>query len=203
VLFLILGVLSTSAPLEVVRTLSPALAAEGLGLPESVAGLIVAAQSVGSAIALAIFVPLRRRGWSHRMAAVGLVLQAVGLAGAALSGSLPMMLAAVGLVGFGFSLSFPVLTGELQLEVPDEVRGRVMALHQIAHLGNRPFVALIVGGLAVAVGAQPAVLVGMVMAPIGLYAARRAWSSLRSEGASGAVLESGEESDPLMAAKSV
>jgi MFS family permease len=155
---------------------------EGLGQPESAAGVIVAGQSVGSAFALMIFVPLRRRGWSHRMAAIGLALQAVGLIGTSIAPSLAVAVVSVALVGFGFSLCFPVLTGELQLQVPDAVRGRIMAFHQTAHLGNRPITAVIVGVLATAAGAQPAVAAGAVLAPFGIVAARRAWRLLASRG---------------------
>lgn len=178
VIALLLGIVAVSAPLEVIRTLSPAIAVEGLGQPESAAGLVVAAQSVGSALALIAFVPMRRRGWSHHMVSLGLILQAVGLVATALAPTLPVALIAVAFVGFGFSLCFPVLTGTLQIEVPDIVRGRVMAFHQTAHLGNRPITALVVGGLAVLVGAQHAAIVGAVLAPIGLLATRRAWRML-------------------------
>jgi MFS family permease len=178
VLALLAGIVAVSAPLEVIRTLSPAIVVEGLHQPDSTAGLIVAAQSVGSAVALAVFVPMRRRGWSRHMVAVGLILQAFGLVGTALAPSLAVAVVAVGLVGFGFSLCFPVLTGTLQLEVPDALRGRVMAFHQTAHLGNRPITALLVGGLAAAVGAQQAAIAGAILAPIGLLATRRAWRLL-------------------------
>ncbi len=177
VLALLAGVVACSAPLEVIRTLSPALV-EALHEPVSAAGLIVAAQSAGSALALLIFVPLRRRGWSQRMAALGLLLEAGGLAGTAFAPGLAMAAVSVALVGFGFSLCFPVLTGTLQTEVPDAVRGRVMAFHQMAHLGNRPFTALVVGGLAVLLGAQHAVLAGVILVPVGLVATRRAWRRL-------------------------
>jgi MFS family permease len=182
VLALLMGVVATSAPLEVIRTLSPALVVEGLGEPGSAAGLIVAAQSVGSALALIVFVPFRKRGWSRQMVASGLVLQAVGVLGTAVAPSLALASVAVGLVGFGFSLCFPVLTGTLQAEVPDAVRGRVMAFHQMSHLGNRPVTALLVGSLATVVGAQPAVLLGVVLAPIGLVVTRRAWVRLGEMG---------------------
>lgn len=178
VLALLGGIVAVSAPLEIIRTLSPAIVVEGLGEPESAAGLIVAAQSLGSAAALVVFVPMRRRGWSHHMVAIGLILQAVGLAATALAPTLVVALVAVALVGFGFSLCFPVLTGTLQVEVPDELRGRVMAFHQTAHLGNRPITALIMGGLATAVGAQPAIIAGAILAPLGLLATRRAWQLL-------------------------
>jgi MFS family permease len=178
VIALLAGVVACSAPLEIIRTLSPALVVEGLHQPESTAGLIVAAQGIGSALALIVFVPLRRRGVSRQVAAFGLVLQAVGIAGTALAGSLPVAAASVGLIGFGFSLCFPVLTGTLQAEVPDDVRGRIMSVHQIAHLGNRPFTALLVGSLATILGAQAAIVGGLVLLPIGLVSTRAAWRRL-------------------------
>jgi MFS family permease len=178
VLAMLVGIVSVSAPLEIIRTLAPAIVVEGLGESESAAGLIVAAQSVGSALALAAFVPLRRRGWSRRMAAIGLLFQATGLLGAAFAPSLFVALFAVGLIGLGFSLCFPVLTGTLQLEVPDALRGRIMAFHQTAHLGNRPITAILFGAIATLVGAQHAAIAGAILAPLGLYATRRAWREL-------------------------
>jgi MFS family permease len=182
VLVLILGVFAASAPLEIIRTLSPALVVERLGEPESAAGFIVAAQSLGSCLALAMFVPLRRRGWSSLMAAFGFLVEAAGLALAAFAGSLSTMAFAVGMLGFGFSLSFPVLTGTLQADVPDVVRGRVMAFHQMAHLGNRPFMALAAGGLTTLFGAPLTLLAGLILAPIGILATRRNWVRLSSRG---------------------
>lgn len=178
VLAMLVGIVSVSAPLEVIRTLAPAIVVEGLSEPDSAAGLLIAAQSTGSALALAAFVPLRRRGWSRRMAALGLVLQAGGLLGVAFAPSLLVALVAVVLIGFGFSLCFPILTGTLQLEVPDALRGRIMAFHQTAHLGNRPITALVFGAIAMIVGAQHAAIAGAALAPLGLYATRRAWRQL-------------------------
>lgn len=178
VLVLLTEIVTVSAPMEVIRTLSPAIVVEALGEPGSAAGLVIAAQSIGSALALAVFVPMRRRGWSRQMVATGLILESIGLLGAALAPMLAVVLGAVGLIGFGFSLCFPVLTGTLQIEVPDALRGRIMALHQTAHLGNRPITALLMGSLATLVGAQSAVLAGLVLGPIGLLATGRAWHIL-------------------------
>ena len=177
VLALLLGIIATSAPLEVLRTLSPAIA-DGLHEPESAAGFIVAAQSAGSALALLAFIPLRRSGRSNDVARLGLLIQAVGIVGTFLAGDLRVAALSVGLVGFGFSLCFPVLTSGLQAEVPDAVRGRIMSFHQMAHLGNRPFAALAAGAVAVVVGAQSAVLIGLILTPLGLFATRRAWNAL-------------------------
>jgi MFS family permease len=180
VVAILIGVVSTSAPLEVVRTLTPAIAV-GLGQPESAAGFLVAAQSIGSAIALLAFVPLRRSGRSGDLARVGLVVQAVGLLITVLAGEFWLALLAGSFIGFGFSLCFPVLTSALQAEVPDAVRGRIMSYHQMFHLGNRPFAALAAGAAAVFVGAQAAVGIGLLLTPVGLVASRRAWRALAAE----------------------
>lgn len=179
---LLLAIIACTVPFEVIRTLSPALASEALGETEEAAGLIVAAHSVGATIGLAIVVPaLRRRGWARRMGVGAMLLQATGLAGAVLAPSFLAACLAIGLVGIGFSLGFPVLTGILQEELSDRVRGRVLALHQMAHLGNRPFAAVGAGALAGVVGAQPALLAGVVLFPLGLDMLRRAWRWLDAD----------------------
>ncbi len=171
---LLVGVVASSAPLEVVRTLAPAFVAEQLSQPESVAGLLIAAQSAGSALALLGFVPLRRRGQPRRVSALGLGLQAAGLLMTASALSLPQAALGVGLVGFGFSLTFPILTGALQEALPDRMRGRIMAVHQMAHLGNRPFTALAAGTLASLLATPAALAVAVALAPVGLLATQRA-----------------------------
>jgi MFS family permease len=193
VLFLLLGVIAISAPIEVVRTLSPALA-ETLGHPASAAGLLVAAQSIGSAIALFAFVPIQRAGRSRQLAGTGLAIQAVGIILTFLATDLAVALAGGALMGFGFSLCFPVLTSTLQAEVPDGVRGRIMALHQMSHLGNRPFAALAAGIAAVAIGVQPATLIGLALTPIGFVAAQRAWRGLDADHARGNARSAAEAS---------
>ena len=69
---------STSASLEIIRTLAPVLVVQSLNAPESTAGILVAGQSAGSAMGLLLFVPLNRRRLSRQMAAAGLFLQAAG-----------------------------------------------------------------------------------------------------------------------------
>jgi MFS family permease len=174
----LVGVVSTSAALEIIRTLSPVIVATRLDAPSSQTGLLVAAQSVGQVTGILAAVPFGRRGHSRTLAAIGLVLQALGLA--LVSGATDFALAsvAVGLIGAGFSFCFPVLTAVLQFEVPDAVRGRLLALHQMSHLGNRPFAALAAGAVAASLGVPAACLGGMLLAPIGLVALRVAWQGL-------------------------
>ena len=175
---LLLGVISTSAILEVIRTTAPVLVTERLGAPSSVTGLIVAAQSAGSVAGLLAFVPLRRRNLSRSIAIIGLLLQAAGLAAVSVATAIPVAALGVAAIGMGFSLCFPVVTGILQAEIPDAMRGRIMSIHQMAHLGNRPFTALAAGALAATFGVPVACLAALVLVPMGLFATRSAWHQL-------------------------
>jgi MFS family permease len=174
----LIGVVSTSAVLEVIRTISPALVTTRLGAPSSDAGLVIAAASVGMVVGILASVPLGRRGHARALAPVGLVMQFVGLLVLALTTDFAVAAVAVALAGCGFSLCFPILTSTIQTEVPDAVRGRLLAFHQMAHLGNRPFAALAAGTLAASFGVAAACFGAMLLAPIGLAAVRSAWRGL-------------------------
>ena len=186
--WLLVAVIPTSAAAEVIRTLSPVVVTH-LGAPSSDTGLFVAAQSVGMVIGILVSVPFSRRGMSRPLAPVGYVLEFVGLGIVATAPVLPIATIGGALVGVGFSTSFPVLTGVLQTEIADALRGRVLALHQMAHLGNRPFAALAAGVVAAAFGPAVACIAAMGLAPIGLAAVRAAWRGL-----------DGRETEPVQAA---
>jgi MFS family permease len=174
VVAMLAGVVVTSACMEIMRTISPALAVEQLHADDSVTGLLIAAQSLGSAIGVVTFVTLQRRGRAPLVALIALGIQAVGLIGAATSSTVPVAAASGMLVGLGFSLCFPYLTSSLQMGVTDDMRGRVMSVHQVAHLGNRPFTALIAGAIAAVFGIPAALLVGAAVTPLGMILVRRA-----------------------------
>jgi MFS family permease len=182
---LLAGIVVTSMAMEIQRTLAPGLVFEKLRIPESNAGLLVAAQSVGSAIALVMFVQIRKYGWSRRSAFVGLLTQAGGVLAAATAANLPIALVGFGFIGLGFALCFPVLTAALQGATPDELRGRVMSFHQLALLGHRPVTALVVGAVATAFGLVSATLIWLILVPVGLVAVRTAWRRLPEDRATG------------------
>ncbi len=179
----LLAVVSTSAIVEIVRTTAPVLVSQRLGAPSTDAGLVIAAQSAGSALGLLAFIPLRRWDISRRIPAVGLALQAAGLGAVSVATTLPVAAVGVAAIGMGFSLCFPILTGALQSEVPDAMRGRLMSIHQMAHLGNRPFTALAAGAIAAGFGVPAACLAGLALVPLGLAALRATWRGLDATGA--------------------
>jgi MFS family permease len=174
----LIGVVCTSAALEIIRTLAPVIVSTRLGAPASDAGLLVAALSVGQVAGILASVPLARRGLARTLAPVGFVLQLTGLLAVSQATDVVLASVAVASVGCGFSFAFPVLTGVIQTEVPDGVRGRLLAFHQMAHLGNRPFAALAAGLIAASLGAPAACLAAMLLAPAGLVAIRTAWRGL-------------------------
>ncbi len=174
----LLAVVSTSAMLEVVRTTAPVLVAQRLGAPSTDTGLVIAAQSAGSALGLLVFIPLRRWDVSRYVPLAGLALQAAGLVAVSVATTLPAAAVGVAAIGTGFSLCFPIVTGLLQSEVPDAVRGRLMAIHQMAHLGNRPFTALAAGAIAASFGVPAACLAALALVPLGLFALRGTWRGL-------------------------
>jgi hypothetical protein len=165
---IIAAVVMTNGAVEALRTLAPTFATEILGQGEAATGTLVAASSVGALIALLSF------GWAHRLwpgfqlANLGFLLQTVGVAFFALSPTYPLSLLAALPIGMGFSFNTPVLNSRLQELSPEEYRGRVMATFAMAHLGMRPFSALLAGALASAAGARLAMLAFALVAPLGL-----------------------------------
>src|SRR5258708_2372469 len=174
----LLAVISTSAILEVVRTTAPVLVAQRLGAPSTEAGLVIAAQSTGSALGLLASIPLPRWDISRPIPVIGLAPQAAGLIAVSIATTLPIAAAGVAAIGCGFWLCFPIVTGVLQTEVPDAMRGRLMSFHQMAHLGNRPFTALAAGAIAATFGVPAACLAALALVPIGLFAVRATWRGL-------------------------
>ena len=146
------------------------------GVGESGAGIIVAAQSLGSAMGVLVFVAMRRRGPTVLVATIGHVDPGdrprdpgplVDLAHGDRSRSASWASASRSPSRFRPARSRRTSTRAY--------RGRVMSVHQIAHLGNRPFSALAIGAVAAGFGLPAAALVAVALVPIGIGALRRGW----------------------------
>jgi MFS family permease len=182
----LLGVAATSALAETLRTLSPVLATEAFGRPESAAGFLVAAWGGGSAIAIVATGPLSRRIEQWRLAAGGAVLHGLAAVALAIAPSFGLGLAAAFTLGVGYSLTFTVLTARLQDESGDGYRGRVMSVHTLSHLGMRPFNALLAGALAGILGVHLALGLLGVLGPLALLAVVYARRPAAAAGVAGA-----------------
>jgi hypothetical protein len=76
---------------------------------------------------------------------VGLALMAVAMAVSAVAVWTSIALVAFGLAGLGFVTAVTSASTLIQLRVPPQLRGRVMALWLMGLLGTRPIAALFVG----------------------------------------------------------
>ena len=139
-------------------SLIPVMAGDVLGL--SAGGFGVLASSLGfgaliGAMSLAITGGIRQRGV---LLAVARLAFAAGIAGFALSRSVPLSMAALTLAGWGMITHLASTNTMIQLMVPDELRGRVMATYLWGIVGTAPLGNLLMGGIAEAWGAPVAIL---------------------------------------------
>ena len=160
---LLIGVTALGFGADPVITLTPALA-EGLvdarfSNADGLVGLLISAFGAGAMFA-ALVVGRARARWGHtRVATGGLVLLGTGMLGL---GSAPApwpALMAMLIGGMGFLLAVTSLTSAMHIRIPDELRGRIMALWGVAFLGSRPVAAFLDGSVADLVSPQAATFV--------------------------------------------
>jgi MFS family permease len=160
-----------------INTLAPAFAVD-FDRPDTDAGLIIGvfgAGAVTAAVLLAGRVPGTRRGIGAMLALLG-----AGVALFSVTPSLGVALVILFVAGFGYLASNTAATSQLQLEVAEAQRGRIMALWGVAFLGLRPVASLADGALASVFGVRVAgvalalpALVGAVVLLAGPRIARR------------------------------
>jgi MFS family permease len=153
------------------RLLAPAIAvsvlAGGSGA-EGFAGLIAAGIGLGSAIGLTVAARAYRNSRIEQSIGIGMIAL---VAGAVVLASAPVAWLALGsslVVGFGYGLAFATITTFIQASVEEGLRGRVLSVHTLVHLGSRPLYTPIAGSVAAAGGILAAVL--LFAAPAGALA---------------------------------
>lgn len=157
-LAMLLGVVAAvSLTLDPVSTLTPAFATRFFHRPDTFAGFLIGAFGTGAVIASVI--PLRDARRPERRIALMLMVFGAGMVAFGLVASLAVVLPVLAAAGFGYLLGQTNATTLLQLEAPDDQRGRVMALWSVAFLGSRPIAALVDGALASGIGPRAATVV--------------------------------------------
>lgn len=170
-LLLLLGVATVGASADPAITLSPPMAAE-LGGGDTLTATFVSAFGIAAAPAALLAGRLTRDRGGWRIAGAGGLITAAGLATVALSPVAWVAVAGFGLTGTGFVLGVTGFTTMLQRRVPDELRGRVLALWSVAFLGNRPLIAALDGAASDAFGPRWAMLLAILLALTGVLVAR-------------------------------
>ncbi|MEX2375211.1 MAG: MFS transporter [Dehalococcoidia bacterium] len=146
-LLLIVGVGALGFASDPVNTLAPAVA-DALGGGDALVGMLVSAFGVGSVLAATVVTWVRRRVSQGMVALVGLGMLSAGMAALAVAPQPVTAVTSLAVAGFGFLLAITSLTAQIYARVPDDYRGRVLALWGVAFLGSRPLAGLVDGALA-------------------------------------------------------
>jgi len=149
----ILGVGIIGVGVDPITTLTPSLA-DALGMPSGFVGTLASSFGLGAMAGFVVLSRVRLKVGLMRLGGVGLALLGIGtaLSGVAPLPSVAVVAVATGGVGMTFSLN--AFTTLVQTDVPDALRGRVMALWSMAFLGSRPLTALLTGSLTDLVGVR-------------------------------------------------
>jgi MFS family permease len=172
--WLLLVVMAAGFGSDPVNTLAPAFAEE-FGRPDTFAGVIIGVFGAGAVTAALLFAG---REGSRRLTAATLALLACGMIAVCLSPILAVAIPFLFLAGVGYLSSNARATTQLQLDVEESQRGRIMALWSVAFLGLRPFASLVDGALAGAFGVRVA---GVVLALPALVMAVLIWRRARRQ----------------------
>lgn len=144
-------------------TLLPVFAADVLKVGPEGLGWLVAAPAAGSLTGAMIMLAagqVRRPGWVMLGAVFGYGLALVGLG---LSVWLPLSLLFGALLGMTDAISMAIRHAAMQIETPDEYRGRVSSAMQISVQGGNSIGTLTAGLAGAALGAGPAAALGGVL----------------------------------------
>jgi MFS family permease len=171
--WLLAGVAAIGVGADPAITLTPPLS-DGLGRGSELVGVFASSFGVGAGAAFVVLSPLRRWLGLPRLGTVGLGLLAAGMLALTVTpGPIPSILA-FGVGGAGMTLSLTSLSTQMQERLPDELRGRVMALWSVAFLGSRPFAAAVNGAIADAVSVDAALLVVVAVLLVAAWLSRPA-----------------------------
>ncbi|QPC81978.1 MFS transporter [Phototrophicus methaneseepsis] len=150
-------------------TLLPAFADVVLHSPVDGLSLLSAAQGVGAVIAGLLLTPLVNYFGHGRVVSVMILVWSFSLILLANSTQVPVAIFFMIIFGFAFVLFFVNTNTMIQLEVPDNYRGRVMSLFTLTFLGLTPLSALVIGALASVIGTpQTLVITGIINGSLAL-----------------------------------
>ena len=141
---LMLGVVAIGIGADPVITLTPAIA-DRLGQASSFVGTLASSFGLGAAVGFLVLSRVRLMLGLPRLAVTGLSGLAIGMLALALTPNATGAITAMAIGGVGMAFALTSLTTMIQQQVPEDLRGRVMALWGVAFLGSRPIAAGVSG----------------------------------------------------------
>ncbi len=153
--------------------LMPAFAKDALGAGPETYGLLLASTGVGALLG-GLLVAATPRGRRGLILTLGILAAPLVLIAFAWSRSLPVAVVTLLFMGAGTASLNTLNATLLQLNAPNEMRGRVMSIASIGYLGSTAFGALPLGFIAQRSSASIGLTVGAVLCLV-LAAAFTAW----------------------------
>lgn len=159
---LLMTVTALGLAAEPVQTLSPALARQ-LGGDVGTVGALTTGFGLGAMLGMLLSSALARRMRHTHQVASCVALLATSMTACAITPGLNATLCALFTAGFGYMVALTSVSTLVQLRIPQELRGRVMAMWTMGFLGSRPLAALVVGSVADLASVRVAFLVVAVV----------------------------------------
>jgi len=140
--------------------LLPAYAADVLRVGETGLGSLNVAVGIGALVGSLMVASSGRSRKQGFLLTMGSFLFPISVLLFSVSGSLVFSMLCLGLGGIGFVTQNATINTLIQAAVPDELRGRVIAVYVLMFFGTTPFAALMAGSLGQAFGVRTAVAIG-------------------------------------------
>lgn len=141
------------------RVLLPVVASDVLGQGEVVFGFLNAASGVGSLTGALLVTHLGMLPSRGRYLNIVNILLPLALLGFAASRSLPLALLLIASVGFCYTPQISLSNILIQANIPDSIRGRVMAVYTLVIFGTVPIGGYLSGAVAEHLGAPLAIAI--------------------------------------------
>ncbi len=146
--------------------LLPKIARDVLGVGARGYGFLMAASGLGAFLGALLLATLIRRHHPMLFFGGGAALLCVALFLFSCTDSYPVALVCLFFAGCGMTVQVSTGNSLLQLNVPDNFRGRIMSLFSLTFLGTAPLGSLLYGALATCWGPCLTVRLGVVLAAV-------------------------------------
>jgi predicted MFS family arabinose efflux permease len=133
-------------------TLLPAWSTDVLNGDAKTYGLLLSGRGVGALIGALMIAAMGRYNNRGKLWTTGNLLMPVVMIGFALARWIPLSMAMIIITGWAFMVQVNTANAMVQMQVEDQLRGRVMSIYTLVFFGGMPIGALLAGSLANRVG---------------------------------------------------
>jgi predicted MFS family arabinose efflux permease len=171
VVLLLFAVAAMGFGIDPVITLTPSLA-DGFGGGAELVASMASAFGAGAGVTVFMIGQFRKRLTPARLGSVGLSVLAGSLVVLAVSPTPAVAVAALFVGGSAMITGITSLTTQVQQRIPEDLRGRVMALWTVCWIGSRPLAAAFNGSVADYWSPQAAIAISAALLAVGAILTR-------------------------------